>query len=71
MFIICIHMYNVCMSLYLYIYIYIDRLNARNCKVKTLRASQSLSETFPGTGYEVFSLEGNALRGNRVARIGI
>ena len=40
-------------------------------KVKPLGASQSLSETFPCTGYEVFSLKGKALRGNRVARIGI
>ena len=40
-------------------------------KVRPLRASQSLSETFPCTGYKAFSLEGKALRENRVERIGI
>ena len=36
-----------------------------------LRASQSLSETFPGAGYKAFSLKGKTLRGNRGVRIGI
>ena len=47
------------------------RFNARKGKVKPLRASQSLSATFPCTGYKAFSLKGKALRGNCVARIGI
>ena len=45
--------------------------NARKRKVKPLSASQSLSETFPCTRYKAFSLKGKALKGNRVARIGI
>ena len=44
---------------------------ARKRKVKPLRASKSLSETFPCTGHETFSLKGKALRGNRVTRIGM
>ena len=47
------------------------RFDARERKVKPLRISQSLSETFPCTGYTAFSLKGAALRGNRVVRIGI
>ena len=47
------------------------RLNACKCEVKPLRASQSLSETFPGTSYKASSPEGTTLRGNRVARLGI
>ena len=43
----------------------------RKCKVKPIRASQSLSETFPCTGYMAFDIEGKDLRGNHVARIGI
>ena len=52
----------------------IDALNlndARKRKVKPLRASQSLSETFPCTGCKVLPLEGEAPKENRVARIGI
>ena len=45
--------------------------NARKREVRPLRASQSLSETFPCTGYKAFYIKGKALRGNRVARIGI
>ena len=41
------------------------RFDARERKIKPLRASQSLS------GYKAFSREGKALRGNHVARIGI
>ena len=37
-------------------------------KVTPLRASQSLSETFPCTGYKTFYLKGKALRGNRCAQ---
>ena len=47
------------------------RFNARKCKVKPFRASQSRSETFPCTGYKAFALKGQVLRGNLVARIGI
>ena len=47
------------------------RFNARKRRVKPLRASQSLSETFSCTGYKAFSLKGKVLRGNRVARVGI
>ena len=47
------------------------RFNACKRKVKSLGASQSLSETFPCTGYKAFYIEGEALRGNRVARIEI
>ena len=46
------------------------RLNARRRKVKPLKASQSLSEAFPCTGYKVLDLEGKALTGNRVAHTG-
>ena len=47
------------------------RFKARKRKVKPLRASQSLSETFPSTGYKAVSLKGTTLRGKRVARVGI
>ena len=40
-----------------------ERLDARKCKVTPLRASQSLSETFPGTGYKACPLKGTSLRG--------
>ena len=43
--------------------------NARMRKVKPIRASQSLSESFPWTGYKVFHVQGKALRGNRVAHL--
>ena len=48
-------------------------LNERKRKVKPLRASQSLSETFPCVvgNCTAFYLKGEALRGNRVARVGI
>ena len=46
-------------------------MNTCKRKVTPLRASQGLSETFPCTGYKASSLEGEALRGSRVARIGI
>ena len=46
-----------------------SRFNARKRKAKPLRASRSLSENFPCTGYKAFSLKGKALRGNRVARV--
>ena len=36
-----------------------------------LGASQSLSETFPCAAYKTCFLKGKALRGNRVARIGL
>ena len=45
------------------------RFTARKREVKPLRASQSLSETFPCTGSKAFSLQGKALRGNRATRI--
>ena len=45
------------------------RFSARKRKAKPLRASRSLSETFPGTCYMALSLKGTTLRGNRVARI--
>ena len=47
------------------------RFNARKRKVKHLRASQSLSETFHCTGYNTNYIRGTTLRGNRVACIGI
>ena len=47
------------------------RFDARRRGGKPLRASRSLSETFPCTGYNAFSLEGGALRGSHVACIGI
>ena len=43
----------------------------RKRKVKPLRASRSLSETFPCTGYDIVDVKGTALRGNHVAHIGI
>ena len=48
----------------MYIMHYIKR------EVKPLRASQSLSEAFPCTGYKAFSLKGKTMRGNHVARTG-
>ena len=49
----------------------VDLLTRARAKSKPLRASQSLSETLPGSGYEAFSLKGTTLRGNCVTRIGI
>ena len=50
----------------------LDLVVALTCKRKItpLRASQSLSETFPCTDYKTFSPKGKALRWNGVARIG-
>ena len=47
------------------------RFHARKRRVKPLRASQSLPETFPGTGYKAFYLKITTMRGNRIACIGI
>ena len=55
--------------MYLCVYIYIYVYGAPNKSL--LSASQSLSETLPCTGYKAFSLKGQALKGNHVARIGI
>ena len=44
--------------------------DARNRKVKPLRASQSLSETSPCADHKAISLRGKALGGNRAKRIG-
>ena len=44
---------------------------ARKHIAKPLRASQSLSETFPCTGYKSLSPRGEALRGDHLARSGI
>ena len=67
---------NMYVCVYIYIYIHthmhmVIRFHARKRKTKPLRASQSLSETFPCTGHNTFSLKGTTLRGNHVARIGI
>ena len=45
-----------------------NTMTFRKSTVKPLGASRSLSETFPGTGYKTFSLEGTTLRGNREKR---
>ena len=45
--------------------------NDNNNDTTTIRASQSLSDMVPSTGYNTFPLKGATLRGNHVARIGI
>ena len=48
-----------------------SRFNERKHNITPLRASQSLSETSPCTGYKACYVKGATLRGNRVARIRI
>ena len=48
-----IHMYTY-IHAYMHTYTYTYTYNVRKCKGKPLRASQSLSETLPGTGYGQF-----------------
>ena len=68
------------LSIDIYIFIHTDVHTCRQTSWLTfqraqaqtpLRASQSLSEAAPCTGYKTCSLKGKALRGNRVARTGI
>ena len=83
----CVYIYiymciYICIYIYIYIYIILiapersaasgRSFHARERRAKPLRASQRLSETSPlRWSCGIFSLKGEALRGSRIARIGI